>query len=174
MGNLTPNRERHTPFARDRVDWPAIRDQIDLCVVAVELLGQPHARHGDGGRRLWWRWPFHPDRNPSFYAPPGRRHWKCFGCGQHGDAELVMRIQRCPFPEAKRRLAELVGMAPGTGASTASHAAAPTQQPLNQRPAPDPGRQSAQLHPPPGFHGIIAGPHTSNHVDCPPPTRRRW
>jgi hypothetical protein len=37
-----------------RIDWPALRDQIDLSAVATDLLGPPPGR---GGRGLWWRCP---------------------------------------------------------------------------------------------------------------------
>src|SRR5262249_13783734 len=89
--------------ARERIDWRAVRDTIDLADVATRLLGQAPGRRGERtGRRLWGCCPFHEDQNPSFCIKPGGRQWRCWGCGAKGDAvELVRR--RNPgwtFPEA--------------------------------------------------------------------------
>ena len=83
-------------------DYPAIRELIDLADVARGLLGAPPGRRGTrGGKRLWWPCPFHQDANPSFCVEPGRAWWKCFGCGEYGDAlELVMRLRGMTFGEA--------------------------------------------------------------------------
>lgn len=91
---------------RNRIDWRAERDRIDLAGVAIGLLGPPPGRRGTKGRRLWWRCPFHDDRNPSLCVDPERRRWRCFGCGEHGDAAtLVMRLRGMTFPEALDDLA---------------------------------------------------------------------
>jgi len=107
-------RTSHTPSGRFK--WDDMKDRVDLKVIAVALLGGPPGRRGGNGRRSWWVCPFHADRNPSFTVDPGRRRWKCWGCGAHGDAiELVMRLTAVPFPEAVRRVAELCGLAPPSG-----------------------------------------------------------
>ncbi|WP_165249798.1 CHC2 zinc finger domain-containing protein [Paludisphaera soli] len=94
----------------DRLDWGALKDRIDLEAVAVALLGEPPGRKGGG--RLWWSCPFHPDRNPSFVVDPDRGRWKCWGCGEHGDAAaLVMKLDGSTFPAAVRRVVELCGLA---------------------------------------------------------------
>ena len=96
----------------NRLDWSVIRDRIDLAAVATALLGAAPGRRGEGGRRLWWTCPFHDDRNPSFAVEPGKPWWRCFGCGEHGDAAaLVMKVQSMTFPEAVRWLAERAGIA---------------------------------------------------------------
>ena len=44
---------------------------------------------------------------------PGNPWWKCYGCGEHGDAAtLVMRLRGVAFPEAVRWLAEQAGILP--------------------------------------------------------------
>ncbi len=86
-----------------RLDWPSMKQRIDLAVVATDLMGA--SRKSGGSGRLWWLCPFHPDRNPSFCVTPGRSEWRCFGCGKRGDAAaLVMKLQNVTFPEAVRRL----------------------------------------------------------------------
>jgi DNA primase len=87
--------------AARQTEWQAERDRIDLAAVATNLLGPPHGRRGERGRRLWWRCPFHEDKNPSFCIDPAKPRWRCFGCNERGDAAaLVMRLQRVTFPEA--------------------------------------------------------------------------
>src|SRR4051794_39893550 len=110
----------------DRIDWPAVRDRIDLARVATDLLGPAPGRIGAKGRRLWWRCPFHEDRNPSFVVDPGKPSWRCYGCGERGDAAtLVMKLERRSFPEAVARLT-------GGGSSPSGDARPPA------RPGPSP------------------------------------
>ncbi len=90
---------------RNRIDWKIERDRIDVVQLATDLLGPPAGRRGERGSKLWWNCPFHPDANPSFCVDPEKRTWRCYGCGEHGDAaSLVMRLENLTFPEALRRL----------------------------------------------------------------------
>jgi hypothetical protein len=94
---------------RDRIDWPSLKERIDVSDVARDLLGDPPKMDGSG--RRWWLCPFHPDRDPSFCAVKGTSRWRCYGCGVRGDsADLVMRLERLNFPAAVRYL---VSRAPG-------------------------------------------------------------
>ena len=104
----------------DRLDWPTVRDRIDLAAVATGLLGPAPGRRGGNGRRLWWRCPFHDDQNPSFAINPGKRTWTCYGCGEHGDAaNLVMTIAGMRrFPRPFAGLAEQAGILPPSGKPT--------------------------------------------------------
>ena len=98
-----------TVRASRRIDWSAVKDRISIKAVAVELLGPPQGRGGSRG--LWWPCPLHDDRNPSFQVDPERGRWKCFGCGESGDAiALVMRREGLTFPKAKQRLASMFGL----------------------------------------------------------------
>ena len=89
----------------DRLDWSDIKDRIDLAAVATSLLGPAPGRRGGKGR-LWWRCPFHDDKNPSFHVNPIKKTWTCYACNEHGDAPaLVMKLKHCTFPEAVAHLA---------------------------------------------------------------------
>ena len=82
-------------------DWRVLRESIDLVSVMRSLLGPSLGRKGEHGSRLWWRCPFHQDKNPSLGIEPSRKKWKCFGCGERGDAvDLVMKLRSCTFPQA--------------------------------------------------------------------------
>ncbi len=103
----------------DRIDWSAIRDRIDLAAVVTVHLGPAPGRRGEKSRRrLYWPCPFHDDKNPSLCVTPGKREWRCFGCGEHGDAAtLVMKLRGVSFPEAVRWLAEQAGIATASTSS---------------------------------------------------------
>jgi len=50
--------------------------------------------------------PFHRERTPSFHVNPQRQIYKCFGCGEGGDAiSFLMKLQGLAFPEAIEVLA---------------------------------------------------------------------
>jgi hypothetical protein len=145
IGNGPRLRGRRRFHPRDeRIDWSSLRDRIDLVDVAAQLLGD--AQKGDGTGRQWWPCPFHPDRNPSFCVTPGRSSWKCSGCGARGDAaELVMKLNGVPFPEAIRFLAEQSGWVParrGSGVRVPGRSDPPirsihdTRHPSSRAPSP--------------------------------------
>lgn len=99
--------------------WEDIRDRIDMVRVATGLLGEPPGRRGERtAKRVWWNCPLHDDPNPSFAAFTDKPNWKCFGCGEAGDAPaLVMRLKGVGFRDAVVYLA--VGIAaPVSGART--------------------------------------------------------
>ncbi len=120
----------------ERIDWRAIKDQVSLEAVAVALLGEAPGRRGSGG--LWWACPLHDDANPSFNVDPDRRRWKCWGCGEHGDAAaLAMRKNGSTFPEAVRFVAAVCGLGDSGGAFRA-----PTPKGTVKAPKPPPARSS--------------------------------
>lgn len=50
--------------------------------------------------------PFHREKTPSFHVNPQRQMFKCFGCGEGGDAiSFLMKLQGLSFPEALEVLA---------------------------------------------------------------------
>jgi DNA primase len=115
----------------NRIDWHALREQINLPALATALLGPPVKR---SGRRLLWSCPFHDDHDPSFEVDSARRRWKCWPCNLGGDAvALVMKRQGVTFPEAARIAAELAGVLVPAG----------KRRPARPRPPKPPGPAAA-------------------------------
>lgn len=55
--------------------------------------------------------PFHKEKSPSFIVTPELQRYKCFGCGESGDAlTFIMKMERAEFPEALRIAAERAGV----------------------------------------------------------------
>jgi DNA primase len=56
--------------------------------------------------------PFHQEKTPSFAVHPVKQIYHCFGCGAGGDVfKFVMEMEKSPFPEAIRTVAEKCGIA---------------------------------------------------------------
>ena len=55
--------------------------------------------------------PFHKEKTPSFVINTDRGFYKCFGCGESGDAiTFVQKMEGITFVEAVRKLAERAGV----------------------------------------------------------------
>lgn len=55
--------------------------------------------------------PFHKEKTPSFIINVDRGFYKCFGCGESGDAiTFVQKMEGITFVEAVRKLAERAGV----------------------------------------------------------------
>jgi hypothetical protein len=139
MGTKTPVNPWPMTARGDRFDWSEVRDQIDLAAVGTNLLGPALGRRGGNGR-LWWRCPFHDDKNPSFHVNPVKRTWTCYGCSERGDAAaLKIRLTQCGFPEAT---AFLTGKPAPSGKSICPRPPA-TSQPV--KPPENPAKESSGL-----------------------------
>lgn len=55
--------------------------------------------------------PFHNEKTPSFNVTPATQRYKCFGCGEGGDAiTFLMKFKNMPFPDVLRELAAKAGV----------------------------------------------------------------
>ena len=84
-----------------------VKQQADIVRVIGEWVQLKKA--GQNYRGLC---PFHSEKSPSFNVHPTRQIYHCFGCGVGGDVfKFVMEMEKCPFPEAIRIVAEKCGIA---------------------------------------------------------------
>lgn len=84
-----------------------IKDRINLADLISEY-GIDIKRIGSSVKACC---PFHNEKTPSFHINPEKGFYKCFGCGEHGDAITFMqKYEGIPFIEAVRKLAERAGI----------------------------------------------------------------
>ena len=84
-----------------------IRARIDL-IDLVEEYGVELRRVGNSAKACC---PFHTEKTPSFTVNSDRGRYKCFGCGEAGDAfTFVMKFEGIPFAESVRKLAQRTGV----------------------------------------------------------------
>ena len=63
------------------------------------------------GNSYWGLCPFHKDKNPSFCVTPSMGIYKCFSCGEGGDAiKFIMKTKNMEFREVIEELAEKFGL----------------------------------------------------------------
>lgn len=63
------------------------------------------------GQNLIGLCPFHGEKTPSFNVNPARNIYKCFGCGEAGDAiKFLMDLEQLSYPDAIRRIAARYGI----------------------------------------------------------------
>jgi DNA primase len=83
-----------------------VRARADI----VEIVGE-HLALKRAGKEYKARCPFHNEKTPSFYVVPSKGFYKCFGCGESGDAfTFLMKRQGLTFQEAVRVVAHKVGV----------------------------------------------------------------
>jgi DNA primase len=84
-----------------------VKQQADI----VRVIGE-YVQLKKAGRNYRGLCPFHSEKSPSFNVHPTRQIYHCFGCGVGGDVfKFVMEMEKCPFPEAIRVVAEKCGIA---------------------------------------------------------------
>ncbi len=87
-------------------DFDVVKERIDL----VQLVGEKVALKR-AGKIYKGLCPFHAEKTPSFTVDPERRTYKCFGCGEGGDAFTWLEKQDgLDAGEALRVLAERAGV----------------------------------------------------------------
>jgi len=83
-----------------------VKQQADI----VRVIGE-YVRLKKTGQNFTGLCPFHQEKSPSFAVHPVRQIYHCFGCGVGGDVfKFVMEMDKCPFPEAIRIVAEKCGI----------------------------------------------------------------
>ncbi len=83
-----------------------IRDRVDV----VAVIGR-HVELKRSGRTWKGCCVFHGEKTPSFHVYPEDKHFKCYGCGVHGDVfGFLQRLEGKEFPEVVRDLAREVGV----------------------------------------------------------------
>lgn len=83
-----------------------LKERVDIVAVIEKHVGLKRA-----GKHFKGLCPFHQEKTPSFYVDPHRRSYKCFGCGEWGDAiDFVRKVEGKSFPEAVRTLAVGAGV----------------------------------------------------------------
>src|SRR5271165_306842 len=83
-----------------------VKQQADI----VRVIGD-YVRLKKSGQNFTGLCPFHGEKTPSFAVHPVKQIFHCFGCGKVGDVfSFVMEMEKCPFPDAVRIVAEKCGI----------------------------------------------------------------
>lgn len=83
-----------------------VRARADIVAIIGESVPLKKA-----GKDYKARCPFHDERTPSFYVVPSKGFYKCFGCGESGDAfTFVMKRQGLSFLDAVKWVGERSGV----------------------------------------------------------------
>jgi DNA primase len=84
-----------------------VKQQADI----VRVIGE-YVRLKKSGQNFSGLCPFHQEKTPSFSVSAVKQMYYCFGCGKGGDIfQFVMEMEKSPFPEAVRTVAEKCGIA---------------------------------------------------------------
>ncbi|MCD8377495.1 MAG: DNA primase [Candidatus Gastranaerophilales bacterium] len=83
-----------------------IKDRLDI----VDVVSQSVVLKKSGAN-YWGLCPFHNDKKPSFCVSPSKGIYKCFSCGEGGDAlTFLLKTQNKDFKELIAELAEKFGI----------------------------------------------------------------
>ena len=89
---------------------PRVIEELLFRTDIVDLIGSyvPLKRAGSSFKACC---PFHQEKTPSFTVNPQRQSFKCFGCGEGGDAiTFLMKHEGMDFMTAARMLAQRAGV----------------------------------------------------------------
>ena len=94
-----------------------IKDRLDILEVVSEKVILKKS-----GNHYWGLCPFHKEKTPSFSVNPSLGIYKCFGCGEGGDAiSFIMKTENKTFMEVIRDLAEKFGFElPASGGASSA------------------------------------------------------
>lgn len=83
-----------------------VKSKVDITEVISSYIPLKKA-----GRNLSGLCPFHTEKTPSFMVSPERQTFKCFGCGESGDAfTFLEKMEGWDFRETLEELAKRVGV----------------------------------------------------------------
>ena len=83
-----------------------ILDKADI----VAIIGE-HIKLEKKGNDYKGVCPFHDDTNPSMSVSPNKKIFKCFSCGETGNAiTFVQKFKHITFPEAVKYIGEKCGV----------------------------------------------------------------
>lgn len=86
------------------------KEQILKAVDIVQLIGG-YVQLKPSGKNYLGLCPFHQEKTPSFTVSPTHQNYKCYGCGEFGDAiRFVMDVENFQFKEALQFLADRSGV----------------------------------------------------------------
>lgn len=86
-------------------DIEEIKSRLDIVDVVNDYV--PLKRAGQSYKACC---PFHKEKTPSFVVTPAIQRYKCFGCGESGDAlNFIQQMERVDFAEALRIAADKAG-----------------------------------------------------------------
>lgn len=79
-----------------------VKDRLDIVKVVSEQVALKKR-----GSYYWGLCPFHKEKTPSFSVTPSLGIYKCFGCGEGGDAlSFIMKTKNIEFKDLILELAE--------------------------------------------------------------------
>jgi DNA primase len=85
-------------------------DEVRARADIVAIIGE-HVALKRSGKDFKARCPFHEERTPSFYVVPSKGFYKCFGCGESGDAfTFLIKRLGLSFVDAVKAVAERSGV----------------------------------------------------------------
>src|SRR5574344_1192125 len=83
-----------------------IKDKLDI----IDVISQDVILKKSGAN-YWGCCPFHKEKTPSFSVNPQKGIFKCFGCGEGGDAiSFLMKINGQSFNDVIKDLADQFGI----------------------------------------------------------------
>ncbi len=83
-----------------------VKDAIDIVALISEKVKLTKA-----GKNYKGLCPFHSEKSPSFFVTPELGRYKCFGCGESGDAfTYLQKTENLSFAESLRELASKAGI----------------------------------------------------------------
>ena len=90
--------------------WDELIQKIKSRLDIVEVVSEQVVLN-KRGNTYWGLCPFHKDKNPSFAVTPHLGIYKCFSCGEAGDAiKFIMKTKNQEFKEVIVDLAEKFGL----------------------------------------------------------------